>query len=568
MKNISRATNILMLLLIIFFLPSLAFAGTYWVSPSGTATWANAQSATPLSGASCCSLGTANSNASAGDTIYLRAGTYGIQIAPGASGLSGNIITYQAHTGEYPVINNVGIGIDLDGRDYIKIDGIEVSNTTHSLVRMIRGANYNEIVNCTLHDCLAAGNGGINIWTIGANASTKNTHNWIHNNTIYRAGHIDPTNCNDDSNLMKIGVGGSDFLSNNNTIEDNVMYAGGHHVIQINSKNNIVRNNVFHNEGWMTPVPVVCTLCTDATGKYGNRNQAMDDGESNLIENNRYGHAGIPSDGNGATGIGCGGRYNIIRYNFVFANQGPGIYLRYGTDYDGDYTHVYNNTIYYNGHIGCNVDNLRKDEQDYGIAIHRIVDFVAIKNNLLYNNFNQAQEIYCINGSGAPYNCGNKNLTFGGNWLTIADGDPLFVDADLSDPTSTTKPDLSLKSGSGAIDGGTYLTQAYGAGSNSTTLVVDDALYFQDGSWGSSNSAIDGDYISIGTVTNTVQISSINYSTETITLASAMTWSDNANIWLYKDSTGRIVLDGQAPDIGAYELVSGSPPTNLRLISP
>ncbi|MBE3144224.1 MAG: hypothetical protein IMZ61_09920, partial [Planctomycetes bacterium] len=44
----------------------------FWVSPTGAATWATAKSETPLSGTACCSMSTANANASAGDTVYLR----------------------------------------------------------------------------------------------------------------------------------------------------------------------------------------------------------------------------------------------------------------------------------------------------------------------------------------------------------------------------------------------------------------------------------------------------------------------------------------------------------------
>jgi hypothetical protein len=125
---------------------------------------------------------------------------------------------------------------------------------------------------------------------------------------------------------------------------------------------------------------------------------------------------------------------------------------------------------------------------------------------------------------------------------------------------------LTLQTTSGAIDQGTYLTQANGSGSNSTTLVVDDALFFQDGSWGSSLANTQADWIAIGTVDNTVQINSINYSTNTITLSSPKTWSDNANIWLYKDSDGTIVLYGSAPDIGAHESSTPEAPKNLRII--
>ena len=73
---------------------------------------------------------------------------------------------------------------------------------------------------------------------------------------------------------------------------------------------------------------------------------------------------------------------------------------------------------------------------------------------------------------------------------------------------------------------GPYIQNAY-VRANNTTLVVADAMYFQDGTWGSDLArgvTFFPDWIAIGTVTNTVQISSINYATNTITLASPMTW--------------------------------------------
>ena len=115
--------------------------------------------------------------------------------------------------------------------------------------------------------------------------------------------------------------------------------------------------------------------------------------------------------------------------------------------------------------------------------------------------------------------------------------------------------DLTLQSSSTAIDTGTYLTQASGAGSSTTTLVVSDASYFQDGTWGSdlAKATLHADLIAIGTVGKVVQIQSIDYSTNTITLASPMTWANGAPIWLYKKSDGAQVLYGSAPDMGAHE---------------
>jgi len=64
-------------------------------------------------------------------------------------------------------------------------------------------------------------------------------------------------------------------------------------------------------------------------------------------------------------------------------------------------------------------------------------------------------------------------------------------------------------------------------------------------------------------------IASINYSTNTITLANAISRSDGNSVWLYKKSDGVRVLYGSAPDAGAYEFLqteeAPSAPRNLRI---
>ncbi|MBE3142388.1 MAG: hypothetical protein IMZ61_00460 [Planctomycetes bacterium] len=165
-----------------------------------------------------------------------------------------------------------------------------------------------------------------------------------------------------------------------------------------------------------------------------------------------------------------------------------------------------------------------------------------------------------------------RDNSWGTNWVN-ANGNPLFVDETHNDLTSSTQPDLNITSLSGCIDGGTHLALANGSEINSTTLMVkscdinaygnpigesNPALYFQDGTWGSALThgvTLFPDWIAIGTVGNVVEISSIDYSTNTITLASPMTWSNNDKIWLYKDSGGRCVLNGTAPDYGAREFI-------------
>jgi hypothetical protein len=108
------------------------------------------------------------------------------------------------------------------------------------------------------------------------------------------------------------------------------------------------------------------------------------------------------------------------------------------------------------------------------------------------------------------------------------------------------------------------LTTANGAGTNSTSLVVNDAAYFQDGY---TIPGVNADCISLTTASNHVCITAVNYSTNTLTLASPMTWVSGDKVWLYSDSSGTVRLTGSAPNIGAFgtagSTTSVAPPTGL-----
>ena len=309
--QIKKPGNIILILIMvtIFSFASAAFAGTYWVDDNGDATWADCTGSTSLNGASACTLATANSNAVAGDLVYLRGGTYNTNIAPSNSGNSGNVITYKAYTGETPVLTPTisQATIFLDGKDYIKIDGITIKDG-YMYASIRNGSDYNEIVNCTFTDTDGKNNSkGLKIWGQCSGGTPNNCHstnNWIHNNIISRNGWVGaaPT-CQDEGGTMHVGTSASgDGGSNYNTVEDNEFFAGGHHLIEISSKYNVVRNNVFHNEGWMTD-PGGCDWGpSPRNGKYGNRNLSINnwhdtDGLYLLVENNRTGHTAFASDG-------------------------------------------------------------------------------------------------------------------------------------------------------------------------------------------------------------------------------------------------------------------------------
>ena len=200
-----------------------------------------------------------------------------------------------------------------------------------------------------------------------------------------------------------------------------------------------------------------------------------------------------------------------------------------------------------------------------------------VKNNIIYDS--RDGDFGNSDGSAGQYGSFTGGIITENNWCTTAKagcseyGNPYFVNPDVTTPASiVTLPDLALQSNSPAIDGGIHLTTANGSGTNSTTLVVADALYFQDGTWGSDLArgvTHFPDWIAIGAVGNVVQIRSINYSTNTISLASPMTWSNGSRIWLYKKSDGTVVLHGFAPDYGAHEYSGTSQiaaPKNLIVV--
>jgi len=137
------------------------------VSTIGTDTWTNATNpATP------CSLSTALINAVAGDTVYLRAGTYvGDSYKPTNNGTIGNPITFKAYPGEIPILDGAYTTQagrfpvwDLDGSQYITLDSLEIKRgcTANVYLGFNNGVNTIGITiqNCNIHDYVAKDNSG------------------------------------------------------------------------------------------------------------------------------------------------------------------------------------------------------------------------------------------------------------------------------------------------------------------------------------------------------------------------------------------------------------------------
>jgi hypothetical protein len=465
------------------------------------------------------------------------------------------------------------------------------------------GSDYCEIDLCEFTQCYDSASTDYRGSTIYRNSQ----YNWIHDCTFSKFGFY--TESTDGGALFELGNEAATNADNTayNVIEDCKFYHGGHHTFGLHTMYNVVRNNYMHNEQWWY-------FSEDGTYR-GYRNFYIAGGTGaiyhgyNLIEGNRISHASgnlIPYNLGGG-GISLNQSNDIIRYNNFYANGLGGIFIQCGPGEECSYNHIYNNSWLSNGYLG------KYDLPYYPESLIRRPVVLwngsssganfplkmignSIKNNLMWKNRHGQDgldQIVCdveggFTGCSGYDTCGNTVILH--NWTDI-DGDPKFVSEgsygnphihdtgieanvewywpktpDGSDITTlNTEPNFNLQSSSPAIDGGTYLTQANGSGSNSTILVVDDAKYFQPG-WGNGSgggASVAADSIAIGTVSNTVQISSINYDTKTITLAYPMTWSNDAPVWLYKNSSGQVVLRGSAPDCGAHEYV----PSAVQTIS-
>lgn len=109
--------------------PPAAFSANYYVAPQGS-------DANPGSDAlPWRTIGQAASTMVAGDTVYIRDGTYAEAVSPKNSGAAGAFITYTAYPGHTPTIDGatVVLGeytglVDITGKRYIRISKLRVIN--------------------------------------------------------------------------------------------------------------------------------------------------------------------------------------------------------------------------------------------------------------------------------------------------------------------------------------------------------------------------------------------------------------------------------------------------------
>jgi len=561
-----RKLILLFIVLPSFIVTSDVWAGTYWVSPTGTATWANCQSATPLSGTACCSYSTANTNASAGDTVYYRGGTYyissGSAIIPSNSGTSGNRIIFSAYTNEEVIFESTAATVAAvtlqNTQSYIKVTGMKFYKFYYHLLigsATVAGGSHNEISYCIFEGFYSSLN-----W-IASRIRNGASYNHIHRNSFGKYGRFTP---NDESAVFGVGIEESTTdVTRYNLIEYNSFYHGGHHVVELHGRYNVFRFNNVRNDPW--------SLYNGQL--WGNRVMYMVGRwpyiGRNLIHGNRIGYGGECADDDiGGSGGSYGTSYNIIRRNVIFQNPLYGMFVTSYTGGEANHNKIYNNTYWYNG--WSTTGPLKKNWSNalsHGISTrdtNGVVYNNVYKNNIFYQNRNLVDAERDIVKSDYPFAVPSYEI-IEGNWHGATHGNPKFVDiSGTPDPDLiATQFDFRLQSDSGAIDKGMFLTTITSSSGSGTQFQVADAGYFFDG-WGMSvipTATIQGDEMQLEGQSQRARITNVDYSTNTITVDTSLTWTEGQGIAL--------AYNGSAPDQGAYEYQRNgapNPPQNLRIL--
>ena len=471
------------------------------------------------------SIGKCAATLVAGDTCAVQpGGIYDERVEVSTSGSTNAMIRFVAAAGTRPKVR----GFTLGG-GYIRVERFEITNqgmsadSDRSIV--FTSQDHIEIIGNDIHDTAAEAIRAMDYSTGGKNAQ----YCLISGNTVARIGP-------ETDRAVGIEVSVDDCLLEGNDVshfED---------AFRVFGQRNVVRNNVVHDVG----MDELAGAHADALQSFCNGNANYDQAVSFLLVEGLRVYAMRGTDSHGILINGtdtCGGSSTVIVRGCSFSEIGSGTY--YGDDNQafGDHHKIYNNTI-----VTAAIDS-----PDHVSMTFSGIDFAGVFNNVYVDAIGETApfSVYALKANGNS--TGDYDLAFmssgpkswgppiGDEPHAVLDQDPLFVDS--------TARNFALQDGSPARDsGGPLTTVAASDGGGGTSLVVGDAHFFQPG-WAGT----EADWIAVGSVGNMAQITAIDYESGTLTLASPLTRSAGDAVWLYKGSSGAVVLVGSAPDIGAFE---------------
>jgi hypothetical protein len=448
----------------------------------------------------------------AGDTTYVRAGIYEERVQAKNSGELGNPVTFKAEE------NVIVRGFQIENQTYIRIIGFEIthlnSNAQHEGIRLVGG-----------HGCEILDNYIHHVYTLGI---------WMHhsgpsNNVVIRGNRMEFIGAVEGYEAGEIAI---KVWGNENTVEYNdISHVGD--FLNVWGEKNIVRNNYFH-DCYLADFP----QCPLPEGHHIDGLQYWSDERMlltrTLMENNLIVDNSVPN----AHTVLLRDLNNTGSSEFLFRNN---VGVRNGSYPFGveqfEHARVVNNTF---------VDALsaQSPKAYYCVSFLDGSNDGSIINNIFYNSVRDGGRVYYVDPESQAGFYGDYNFAFNPgcgsacSWL-----DPIRSEEHSilnQDPGFENYPgdDFRLQQNSPAVDSAGPLTTTVSAGSG-TQIAVYDSGYFIDG-WGRGL----GDWISVGTNTP-VQITNINYKTNTITMDRSISWNSG-------DSVNYAHL-GSNLDRGAYE---------------
>ncbi len=455
----------------------------------------------------------ANAAVAPGDTVHIRGGTYRESIAPEASGTETNRITFRAYPNEAVTLTGVKRGIVISDRAYVTVDGIACDKTDEYVY--LDNSHHIWIKNCTF-DRSSQTDG----WPVGVRFRRNAHHNRISNCRIGRVGYS--TTNDDKGGVMDIARG-----SNHNLIENSTICYGGHHLIAVIASYNIIRNNYFHNEEWMS-----APHRTETGGKAGNRHVIIDSrGDRNILEGNVFAFSGLPPDQDGSAGVSVRTSGNIVRRNTFYDNDMSGLNVfSSGRRHDVRFNHVYHNVFFHNAYAAKST--FAPFLSGFSLTKHgrgSITD-VSIMNNIFWQNKGDVAISF--------YYCDRAQQSVSHNWEEA--GPPLFVnDQAPADPLRPGLLDFRLRARSPCIDAGGFLTRTT-AGGRGTAIPVADAGFFSDG-----YGIVEGDLIQLEGEMKRLKIVKVDYDSNVIQVEGPVAWKEGQGV--------SQPFKGSRPDIGVYE---------------
>ena len=503
----------------------------------------------------------ANGALQAGQTVWIRGGTYYQQIQPTNNGNASAYISYLAYPGETAIIlrdgsggaGTSGNGADLTGKSYIVIAGMHINNVSGTAV-LIDSGNRNIIRDNVLTQTNITGGGNAIRWSGDYNLIRGNQS--VANDITTQSC---TNNCKGYQDCFR-PLGGADH----NLVEDNDIGNCRHVALNAASSvgnpthHNIYRRNKIRNT-WHSNVALYSSqfdvledniildsgiIATQNGWLYGT-NASRAAGDQSGIQTGTGNASGAQSSTQYVLALG-----NIIRRNSL--NNNGQISFDQGTK-EQCWAH---NVIY-------NTDQNGMYRNSSSPA------YLDVLNNIFLNNIYNSLGKSDIWFGGQEINGRSENVWRGNDIIDDVryGGDPDPNPTNLGTVLSVSSLQSSLPNNwsnnitsavtfasvndsdfhltsSAQLNAGVFLATITSATASSptSTFVVSDARCFSDG-YGIPG--YKGDLIMTQTGKKTARITNIDISTRTITVSPAITWTQGEGI--------SYIYLGSAPDIGVFE---------------